>query len=193
MTQPAPTPAPPGDPAQVPPTPTPPGDPPEERPLGPGGEKALAAEREARKGLEKQLAELAPLKKLAEMLGAGTPAANGKNEVDLLNERFGQYEKDLTEERQARWRAEVAAAKGLSVEQAERLRGTSREEFAADADKLVALFPPAQPGTPRPDPSQGARGTPGSADLESQIAEAQKAGDIRKVIALQRQKLQTTK
>lgn len=36
--------------------------------------------------------------------------------------------------------AEVAAAKGLTVEQASRLRGETREELEADADELVALF-----------------------------------------------------
>src|SRR5687768_11663324 len=114
MTQPVPTPTP-GDPTPTPaPTdPTPPADPSGDKPLGPAGERALAAEREARKALERQLAELAPLKKLAEALGAGGPQAGGKSEVELLNERFSSYEQQLAEERHARWVAEVAAEKGL--------------------------------------------------------------------------------
>ncbi len=36
---------------------------------------------------------------------------------------------------------EVAMAKGLSVEQAERLRGTTKEELETDADTLKSLFP----------------------------------------------------
>src|SRR5690606_1179068 len=36
--------------------------------------------------------------------------------------------------------AEVAAAKGLTLEQARRLQGGTREELEADADELVALF-----------------------------------------------------
>lgn len=205
MTQPAPVPtAPPGDPAQPPTTPPAPnpapqpaptqpaGDPPaDDKPLGPAGERALAAERDARKALEKQIAELAPLKKIADMLGAGTPAAAGKSEIELLNERFAQHEKTIAGERAARFRAEVANEKGLTAQQAEWLRGDSKEELAASADQLVALFPAAAasgPRTPAPDPSQGARGGQ-PANLEAQIAEATAKGDVGTVIALQRQKL----
>jgi hypothetical protein len=206
MTQPAPTPPTPGDPtptnppavplfvAPPPPAPTPPtvppapGDsPPDDRPLGPAGEKALAAERAARKALEQQVADLAPLRKLAEALGAGTPAAAGKSEADLLGERLAAHERELAAERQARWRAEVAAEKGLTAAQAARLVGATRDELAADADALVTLFPPAIPAgprTPAPDPSQGAQGTGTAPSLDAQIAEATKAGTTRLVIAL---------
>lgn len=200
MTQPAPVPTPPpGDPVPaptVPPTPT--SDPaptpatdPADQPLGPAGKKALDAEREARKELERQLAALSPLQKLAEAMGAGTPAAGGKSEVELLNERFATYETQLTDERQARWRAEVAAAKGLNPQQAARLQGSSLEEFTADADALVALFPtaPAGPRNPAPDPSQGARGGQPGPDLEAQIAAAKTAGNTRLAIQLERSKL----
>lgn len=178
-------------PAGDPPTPptTPPADPPEgDKPLGPGGEKALAAEREARKALEKQIAALAPLQKLAEALGTGTPAANGKSEVELLNERFAEHEKTVAEERAARWRAEVAHEKGLTPQQAARLQGATRDELVADADALVALFPTAKPGTPVPDPSQGSRGG-NLPDTDALIREAQAKGDWRTVISLQNQKL----
>lgn len=197
MTQPAPVPTPPpGDPAPVPtpppaPTTPPPADPAPDVPLGPAGERALATERAERKKLEQQLAQLAPLSKLAEALGAGTPAAAGKSEVDLLNERFAQLEKAATDERAARWRLEVAAEKGLTPQQAARLGGATREELAADADALVALFPtaPTGPRTPAPDPSQGARGGQPGPDLDAQIAEAKKAGNFRKAISLERSKL----
>lgn len=200
MTQPAPVPTPPpGDPAPVPtPPPTPgpaPADPPtDDKPLGPAGERALATERAERKKLEQQLAALSPLQKLAEALG-GEKKPDGKSEVELLNEKFATYETQLTEERQARWRAEVAAAKGLSPEQAARLRGGTAEELLADADALLALFPtaPAGPRTPAPDPSQGARGGTGAPDLDAQIREAQAKGDYRAVISLQNSKLATTK
>lgn len=36
--------------------------------------------------------------------------------------------------------AEVAAAKGLTVDQARRLQGETREELEADADEVIALF-----------------------------------------------------
>lgn len=185
-------PAPPPPPAADPPAGDPPAptDPPADKPLGPGGEKALQAEREARKALEKQIAALAPLQKLAEALGTGTPAAAGKNEVELLNERFAQHEKTVAEERAARWRAEVAHEKGLTPQQAARLVGATREDLVADADALVALFPaaaPPAPGTPKPDPSQGARGA--GPTVDSRIAEAQAKGDWRTVISLQNEKL----
>lgn len=191
MTQPAPTPtAPqPGDPAPTPePTPTPA---PEDQPLGPAGQKALAAERDARKALEKQLAELAPLKDFAAALSGGKSPADGKSAEDLLNERFAKYETDLATEREARWRLEVAQAKGLTAEQATELRGSTPEELQAHADRLLTLFPaaPAGPRTPAPDPSQGARGGQPGPDLQAQINEARKAGDFRKAIALERSKL----
>jgi len=190
MTQPVPTP-PPGDPAPTPtalaPTPTP--DPPkDDKPLGPAGESALKAERDARKALEKQLADLAPLKQLAGMLG-GQPTGDGKTDLERLTERLSQHETELASERQARWRAEIVAETGLPVALAARLQGGTREELLADAAALKALIPePTGPRTPAPDPSQGARGTQ-PPDLENQIAEAQKAGNIRQVIALQKQKL----
>lgn len=194
MTQPDPVPTPPpGDPAPVPtppPTPAPAGPAPaDDKPLGPAGERALAVERAERKKLQEQLAALSPLTKLAEALGAGTPAANGKSEVELLQEKFSTYEAELQTERTARWRAEVAAAKGLTPEQAARLQGSSLEEYTTDADALLSLFPAAGPRTPAPDPSQGARGGQPGPNVEAQIAEATKAGDWRKAAALQKTKL----
>ena len=198
MTQPAPVPT---QPAGDPPTPTPPPAPApvpadpsrvEDKPLGPGGEKALREEREARKALEKQLAELSPLKQLAEALG-GKATGDGKTDMERLTERLSQHETELASERSARYRAEVAASKGLTAQQAARLQGATREELDADADALLALFPaaPAGPRNPAPDPSQGSRGAQ-PPDLEAQIVAAQKAGDFRKVIALQKQKLHTS-
>lgn len=192
MTQPAPVPTPPpGDPAPAPTDPTltpPPTDPPADPPLGPAGERALATERAERKKLEQQLAALSPLQKLAEAMGAGTPAAGGKSEVDLLNERFAELEKTANDERAARWRIEVAQAKSLTAEQAAWLQGGTQEELLASADRLLAAFP-AGPRTPAPDPSQGARGGQPGPDLTAQIEEARKAGDFRKAISLERSKL----
>lgn len=196
--QPTPVPTPPAQPPTPPasgqpaPTNTPPaGDPPKpDEPLGENGLKALQAERDARKALEKKLEGLAPLEKLAAALGATGDPATGPTDIEKITERLTKHETELAGERQARWRAEIANEKGLTIEQAARLQGDSKDSLAADADALKALFPtaPAAPGTPRPDPHQGGLGG-GSANLDSQIAEAQKAGDVRKVIALQRQKL----
>lgn len=193
----APVPAPPGQPAPV--TTPPAGDPPNgpadgDKPLGPNGEKALQAERKRADDMEKQLKALAPLQKLAEALGGAGDPATGPTDIEKITERLTKHETELAGERSARWRAEIANEKGLTIEQAARLQGDSKDALAADADALKALFPtaPLAPGTPRPDPSQGGLGG-GSANLDSQIVEAQKAGDVRKVIALQRQKLANVK
>lgn len=195
MTQPAPPPTtpPPVDPAPAPtdptpppaPVPTPPADP-ADVPLGPAGKKALDAEREARKALEKRLAPL------LDALGAGTPAAGGKSEVELLNERFAELERSASEERAARWRIEVAQAKNLTPEQAAWLRGSTQEELQASADQLLAAFPAAPPGprNPAPDPSQGARGGQPGPDHAARVAELKAKGDIWGAVALERAKLQ---
>ncbi|TBL44251.1 hypothetical protein EYA84_02070 [Verrucosispora sp. SN26_14.1] len=148
-----------------------------DKPLGPGGEKALAAEREARKALEKRIAALAPLEKLATALGGGD-VDKGKTEVEQLTERLAAQERAIADERTARWRAEVQAEKKLTAVQAARLVGSSREELLADADELLAAFGGTgqddqagqngarRPGM-RPDPAQGARPGQKTSSLES--------------------------
>lgn len=173
--------------------------------LGPGGVKALQAEREARKALEKQLAELAPLRQIAVALtGQGGEQAPG-DPVQALTDRLAKHEEQLGEERAARWRAEVAHAQGLTPQQSEWLRGTTREELAASAEQLRAAWgAPAAggqrpPGTPAPDPSQGARGA--GPTIDARIADAQAravkaTGSDRQriaveLVALQNEKLRT--
>lgn len=199
MTQPAPTPTapPPGDPAPTPTdpttTPAPPADPPADAPLGPAGERALAAERAERKKLEQQLASLAPLQQLAAAMAGGPQQPGGPSEVELLQQRFSELERTATEERAARWRLEVAGAKNLTAEQAAWLQGSTQEELLASADRLLAAFPaqPAGPRTPAPDPSQGARGGQPGPDLQAQIEALKAKGDILGAIALERSKLNT--
>jgi hypothetical protein len=199
-----PTPAPPpGDPAPAPtvppapaPAPTPPADP-AEPPLGPGGQSALAAEREANRKLRERLGALADtdvtsLVALAKALG-GTPSGETETDLQRLTGRMGELEQAAAREREARWRLEVAAEKGLTPAQAERLTGSTREDLAADADALLQLFPttPAGPPAPRipaPDPSQGARGP---VDIDSLIRDAESKGDVRTAIRLKNQKLHT--
>jgi hypothetical protein len=188
---------PPADPPKDPPTTQPPAaDPPkpDDQPLGAAGLKALQEERDARKALEKRLAALEPLAKFATALNGDGDKPPGKTDVELLNERLSGHEKTLTEERQARWRAEVANEKGLTAAQAARLRGASRDEMLADADDLLTVFATAnQPRTPAPDPSQGSRGTANGLDLDAQIKDAQTKGDWRRVISLQNEKLANLK
>src|SRR5690606_24146016 len=76
----------------------------DDQPLGEAGLKALQKEREARKALERRLAALAPLERLAAALAADQGADDGKTDVQRLAERLDAYERQLAEERMARWR-----------------------------------------------------------------------------------------
>lgn len=80
-------------------------------------------------------------------------------------------------------RLQVALEKGLTGDRAEliaRLQGSTKEELAADADKLLALLAPgapAEPQPPRPNPAQGASATgPGGTP---QLSEA----DVKRLYA----------
>lgn len=206
MTEPNPTPT--TDPGATPPTATPPA--PTTEPakteldgLGEAGKKALAEERAARKELEKQLAALAPLQKQVEGLAPlaelakvlGVKAEPGKTDVQTLTDQVAEMQRQMAASELRALRLEVAAEKSLTPAQAARLQGSTRDELAADADALKALFPAApattatgEPATttttttPAPDPSQGARG--GVNELQALLAEAQKNGNVRETIRL---------
>lgn len=149
--------------------------------LGEAGKKALAEERAARKALEQQIKELQdrdPVKAIAEAIGLKPSDAKG----DDLAATVKQMQQQMRDAELRAIRLEVAADKGLTPQQAARLQGATREELAADADSLKALFPTPTPGTPAPDPSQGARG--GANDLEARLKAAQEKGDTREAIRL---------
>ena len=194
MPQPAPAaptpPANPAPPAGEPPANTPPAAKPGDADKGPAGGKDailadLAKERDARQALQKQVDALAPLGQLAAMLNV--KPEQGKTDVQTLTEQVAAMQKQQADDRLARLRAEVALDKKLPKAIADRLRGSTAEELAADADALMAAFPAAAAGagaagTPAPDHSQGARG--GARELEAALAEAQKAGKTREAIRL---------
>lgn len=114
--------------------------------LGDPGKKALVAEREAH---EKAKADLAALRKEIE---DGKKTAEQKTADDL------KAAQDAAAQNAAKaLRYEVAASKGLNLQLAARLTGSTKEELEADADALKALIPDAK-GTPKPDPSAGATG-----------------------------------
>jgi hypothetical protein len=73
-------------------------------------------------------------------------------------------------------RLEVAADKGLTPAQAKRLVGATREELEADAEDILRDFPAAatRPVGPRPDPSQGVRGSKPPSGRDAALAEVQK-------------------
>ncbi len=124
-----------------------------DEPLGPAGKRALQAEREARQALEKKYA---PLEKLAAALAGDT--SDGKNEVEKLNERFADLEKQLSEERHGRLREKVAREHQLPDDLAEVLKGDTEEELKAHAEVLKKYVPATKQETksrPKPDRSQG--------------------------------------
>jgi len=167
----------------------------DQQPLGDAGIKALAAERaradtEAKRArdLAAKVAELEPLaalKPLADVL-AGKQTGQAKTDLELLTERLDAQDKAIAAAQLDAARAKVAADKGLTPALAERLRGTTVDELAADADALLSALP-AKPTGPKPDPTQGAQG--GVVDVDSQIKEAQAKGDLKTVLRLTNQKL----
>lgn len=172
-------------------TPAPSPTPPKEDKGPAGGEKAiladLAKERDARKALE------AKLTAMGQALGVEPAKSTGKTDVEALAERIAAQEKRAAEAELRAVRLEVAAEKGLTPAQAARLSGSSREDLAKDADELKALFPASNgTGTPRPDPTQGARS--GAGELEAALKAAQAKGDakesirIKQLIAAQKSK-----
>jgi hypothetical protein len=169
-TPPAPTPNPPA-PAPAP-APEPQGDPAD---LGDAGKKALAEERRARREVEAKLKELQPLAAKAKELEDAQ-----RSDTDKLTEKLTKAEKDGADARSELDRLKVAMAKapeGMApakiLSLAGRLRGATTEELEADAAELFKDFAgtsptggdPATNGqpAPKPDPSQGSRGTPPTA------------------------------
>jgi len=173
------------------------GDPqPVDEPLGEGGKRALDAERKRVAELEKQLKErdkkFEPLDAIVKAIRGGHQgvADADKTDVERLQEQVAQLQADNEKERLGRLRLEVATEQGLTAQQAARLQGATREELAADAAALKALFPAPEPSGPRrpaPDPTQGGRGAP--ADLQSQIAAAEAKGDWQSAMSLKNQML----
>jgi hypothetical protein len=146
---------------------------PDDKPLGEKGLKALHEEREARKALEKQVAEMAPLLELVKGLRGAVPGVE-PSDTEKLAAELEQIKAEAAAERLGRLRLEVATAKGLTAAQAARLQGSTAEELEADADALLALFPtqttPDAPQGRRGDPAQGARPSGTSGGLQSGAA-----------------------
>lgn len=103
--------------------------------LGDAGKKALDAERRQKRDAEKRAADLeARLKEFED---------RDKSEAQKLVERAEAAERRAQEIESHALRLEVAAEKGLTPKQAQRLVGNTREELLSDADDLVASFTPA--------------------------------------------------
>jgi len=80
---------------------------------------------------------------------------------DDLAKRLEQTEREAV-------RSRVALTKGLPADIAATLNGSSEEELAAHADRLLAWRGNVPPVTPRPDPGQGARPTTPQADEDAE-------------------------
>lgn len=98
--------------------------------LGDAGKRALEAERKARRVAEKRAQEAEAKVKEAEDAE--------KTEVERLTGQVADLEKKLGAATAKSDRFEVAAAKGLTLAQARRLVGDTKEELESDADDLLA-------------------------------------------------------
>jgi len=107
-----------------------------DKPLGAPGIKALEAERETVKQLKAQLAERDSKIKGFEDAGK-TDEQKREQELEDLRNGKSTTESELAKTQLAVLQYQVAAAKGLDLEAAERLRGTSKEELEADADAWI--------------------------------------------------------
>lgn len=98
--------------------------------LGEAGKRALAAERKARAAAEKRARELEDKVKAAEDAE--------KTEVERLQGQVATMTKTAEAAQARAERFEVAAAKGLTLAQARRLVGSTKDELEEDADAMRA-------------------------------------------------------
>lgn len=174
------------EPTQLPPVeggePTPvvvpePGAMPDPTALGEGGKSALDKERADRKAAERDLKEAnARLKEIEDAQ---------KTEAERLADDASASRAQLAETQARLRRVEAATAAGLSLDDADRLRGTTAEELAADAAALAERW-----RSPAPVSFDGGPRTPPPAvTLADQIAAAEKDGDYKTAIHLKAQQL----
>jgi len=118
--------------------------------LGENGKAALDKERAARREAEKRAkANEDAAKRLAEI------EESNKTEQQKAIDRAEKAEREAAELRQQVLRRDVAAAKGIPAELADRLRGDDKESLEADADTLLALVKQPAPSKGAPQPPSG--------------------------------------
>ena len=117
--------------------------------LGDAGQKAIKAERDARKTAERAVTELAA--KLKSFEDANL------SELERTKKAAEESAAELTALRIENVRNRVALAKGVPADLIEFLTGSTEDEVTAKADVLMSRL--GSSGTPKPDPSQGAKGT----------------------------------
>lgn len=117
--------------------------------LGDAGQKAIKAERDARKTAERAVTELAA--KLKSFEDANL------SELERTKKAADEAASELASLRIENVRNRVALAKGVPADLIEFLTGSTEDEVTAKADVLMSRL--GSSGTPKPDPSQGAKGT----------------------------------
>ena len=133
--------------------------------LGESGKKALAAEREARKAAEKAASEYE--KRLKEIEAA---QMSDLEKAQAAAQEAQEVAAKATTEA-LRWK--VAAEFTIAAEDAEVfLTGTDEDSIRKQAQRLAELATSKGPTTPKPDLSQGAKGTPSQATPAQKFAAA---------------------
>lgn len=131
------------------------------RPLGPNGEKALKAEREARAAAEKAAAEFKA--RLDEIEAANlTELEKSQRAAKEAQDQLATLTRQTTIQK-------VALEKGVPADLVAFLNGDTEEVVAAQADTLLARLN--APHSPLPDTSQGAKGDPASGTPANDFAQ----------------------
>lgn len=111
--------------------------------LGEAGKRALQAERDAAAAARQELATVkAELKTLQD--AALTEEQRREQRTKELEEGATTHAQELASKDVVIEKYRVAAAKGLDLNLAERLTGSTREDLEKDADNLKALLAPAK-------------------------------------------------
>ena len=134
-----------------------------DKPLGENGEKALKAEREARSAAEKQAAALQ--KQLDDI------AAANLSDLEKAQKAAADAQALADKATSEATRLRIAAKHGISDEDADLfLTGSDVETVERQAAALVARTSTGTTPGPRPDLSQGSKGTPATGTPEQDFA-----------------------
>lgn len=145
-----------------------------DEPLGEGGKKALTAEREANRALRSEKQDLE--NRLREY--EDRDKSEEQKQADRLAElerKAATAEQSIAEKDALILKYQVAAEKGLDLVAAERLRGTTKDEIAQDADDWLSRWGnPRTPGRDLPDRGQGPRHNAPEDDFAAGLERARK-------------------
>jgi len=131
--------------------------------LGEAGKRAIAAERKRADGLDKELKAL--------RLESETRANAELSELERFKKENAELLSTSAASTLANVRLQVALDKGIPANLAARLQGDDYDTLAADADSLSELLTGTKQTAPKPDPSQGAKGTGGARTNAQQFAD----------------------